>query len=594
MSDNIKLIFKNQNIFRILQLFASQKDPKFYLREIARQLNLNAGAIHGDLVFLEKAGLVISQQEGKNKYFKLNSVNQDFNYLKPLLSRGGRNNQEQEIITVLFEEHWVSPLTQSVNYFGWQACSDDSIFSTRLGSCAGVYYDAFLKFPFNEERWTERSKEVNGMLENKKFIFQHYQEFKELIKKMDTSLLKIVRQPQINSSFIENLREVYLLGIEACRLGYVGVVADMPTELLTKTMRTIIEKRTTQLKIKETVPELVNILSSPPELSQAFVREKAFLKLAEVIIKKPTKNWSLDSKIFSAIQDYFDRYYWTDFGHFGTDKSIKDVVEELKTMIAKETLIGVRKRIREIDNYRVKTRVKKQVLYKKLSLNEKEKLVFESAGTFALIKALRLEYLSGLNSQISRLTGYLSKKYKVDKKLFYFCHFGEILNIYEHGLAKKFIAILKNRSKFCIFRDFSNCYGGQILAGQEAQQFYDKYVKEVQKEINDIESFHGSVAYPGRVKGPVRIINSPKEMNKMQNNDILVTTQTIPEMLPAMKKAAAFITNSGGITCHAAIVAREMKKPCIVGTKIATKILHDGDFVQVDAFKGVINIIRIN
>jgi len=55
-----------------------------------------------------------------------------------------------------------------------------------------------------------------------------------------------------------------------------------------------------------------------------------------------------------------------------------------------------------------------------------------------------------------------------------------------------------------------------------------------------------------------------------------------------MKKAVAFVTDEGGITCHAAIISREMKKPCIIGTKIATRALKDGDLVEVDANKGVV------
>jgi pyruvate,water dikinase len=59
-----------------------------------------------------------------------------------------------------------------------------------------------------------------------------------------------------------------------------------------------------------------------------------------------------------------------------------------------------------------------------------------------------------------------------------------------------------------------------------------------------------------------------------------------------MEKAAAFITDEGGITCHAAIVSRELKKPCIIGTKIATQVLKDGDLVEVDANNGVVKIMN--
>lgn len=71
----------------------------------------------------------------------------------------------------------------------------------------------------------------------------------------------------------------------------------------------------------------------------------------------------------------------------------------------------------------------------------------------------------------------------------------------------------------------------------------------------------------------------------------MVSASTSPQLLPAMKQAAAFLTDVGGITSHAAIVARELKKPCVVGTKYATQILKDGDMVEVDANKGIVRRI---
>ena len=67
---------------------------------------------------------------------------------------------------------------------------------------------------------------------------------------------------------------------------------------------------------------------------------------------------------------------------------------------------------------------------------------------------------------------------------------------------------------------------------------------------------------------------------------------TTTNMNPLISKVKAIVTNEGGILCHAAIIAREFKKPCIVGTKIATQVLHDGDLVEVDANKGIVKIIK--
>ena len=87
-------------------------------------------------------------------------------------------------------------------------------------------------------------------------------------------------------------------------------------------------------------------------------------------------------------------------------------------------------------------------------------------------------------------------------------------------------------------------------------------------------------------------MNTEKESSKFNKGDVLVTGMTRPEFVPLMKKSSAIITNEGGITCHAAIISRELGKPCIIGTKIATKVLHDGDLVEVDADNGVVRILE--
>lgn len=109
---------------------------------------------------------------------------------------------------------------------------------------------------------------------------------------------------------------------------------------------------------------------------------------------------------------------------------------------------------------------------------------------------------------------------------------------------------------------------------------------------NAISIIKGQIAARGFAKGRVRIIISKSKIKDFKNGEILVSSMTTPEYVPAMKKAKAIITDEGGITCHAAIVSREMKKPCIIGTKIATRVLKDGDFVEVDADKGVVEIIK--
>ncbi|HTX86551.1 MAG TPA: PEP-utilizing enzyme [Candidatus Nanoarchaeia archaeon] len=126
--------------------------------------------------------------------------------------------------------------------------------------------------------------------------------------------------------------------------------------------------------------------------------------------------------------------------------------------------------------------------------------------------------------------------------------------------------------------------------------FVDKEVDKIEKMLSPqgaAKMIKGNIAYGGKVFGPVRIVLDPKKDGQsFKKGEILVTGMTRPEFLPMMKKASAFITDAGGILSHAAIVARELRKPCLIGTKIATKILKDGDLVEVDADKGIVKIIK--
>lgn len=91
---------------------------------------------------------------------------------------------------------------------------------------------------------------------------------------------------------------------------------------------------------------------------------------------------------------------------------------------------------------------------------------------------------------------------------------------------------------------------------------------------------------PGIASGVVKILKSTKEISKIREGDILVAEMTNPDFVPAMKKAVAIVTDSGGKTSHAAIVSRELGIPCVVGTELATKTLKTGEVITVDGAKG--------
>lgn len=141
----------------------------------------------------------------------------------------------------------------------------------------------------------------------------------------------------------------------------------------------------------------------------------------------------------------------------------------------------------------------------------------------------------------------------------------------------------------------------EYIFGSKATSFYDEIVGTNTPTMSS-GVLRGAVAHPG--KGSITatvFVMSPdygdfaaltQKMDAMEQGMILVSQTTTLEMMPALRKAAAIVTDIGGFLSHAAITARELNIPCVVGTEVGSKVFHDGDLVEVDADAGAVRIVR--
>ncbi|MBI4050121.1 MAG: hypothetical protein HY398_01585, partial [Candidatus Doudnabacteria bacterium] len=146
--------------------------------------------------------------------------------------------------------------------------------------------------------------------------------------------------------------------------------------------------------------------------------------------------------------------------------------------------------------------------------------------------------------------------------------------------AKAFVSISKNH-RF------------KLYTGKTVQKYIDKY--ENYRNISSVKGIIGNKR--GRVRGKAFVVsNENLDLNKlprgMKKGMILIVQNAWPEFAKYYKLASAIITNEGGITSHGVVVSREFGIPCIVGTKIATKVFKDGDLVEVDANRGIVKKIN--
>lgn len=163
----------------------------------------------------------------------------------------------------------------------------------------------------------------------------------------------------------------------------------------------------------------------------------------------------------------------------------------------------------------------------------------------------------------------------------------EILNFLRDGTLPD-IHVLTQRDNLAIVS--SSADQNIVLMGDEAMVL--KKDLEMVNVEDDRREIKGVIAQKGCVRGEVKIILTGDDISKVGEGDVLVTSMTRPEWVGGIQRASAIITDVGGTLCHAAIIARELQKPCIIGTKIATRVLKDGDIVEVDADNGIVRIIK--
>ncbi len=174
-------------------------------------------------------------------------------------------------------------------------------------------------------------------------------------------------------------------------------------------------------------------------------------------------------------------------------------------------------------------------------------------------------------------------KKKLTKEYIKYLNF---LTLHDIENALPTISTLAERSRGYIYFD-------GLIETQDYENWFSQNGIIVETE-NENTSLKGDVAYPAQARGKVCIIYSEADFPKFEEGDILVTPMTVPKFTEIIAKASGIITDEGGITCHASIIAREMHIPCLVGCKNATKLLKDGDLVEIDGATGNITIIKEN
>jgi phosphohistidine swiveling domain-containing protein len=280
-------------------------------------------------------------------------------------------------------------------------------------------------------------------------------------------------------------------------------------------------------------------------------------------------------KISHSINDEYlqKKYFWLDQGYIGRGLS--------------------RSEIRNIRRHHKNTgdsvKIRKSILLKELALSPNEKNIFKVSSDLVFLKSLRADSRQAIYVVVNHIVDLLAKHWRIPASHLETLSTEELISAIKSSYID--VGVLADRWRHSLaIPESIDKY--KIISGSEVEKILSGYTGEKNKKISNSGEMKGQIAQSGKVRGMVRLVFGSQHNSRVKKGDILVSISTSPQLLPAMKLAAAFVTDVGGITSHAAIVARELKKPCIVGTRNATQILKDGDLVEVDADKGVVKIIK--
>lgn len=364
---------------------------------------------------------------------------------------------------------------------------------------------------------------------------------------------------------------VQLWGIEACWLEESPLTKELKEKLR------LIDKKNKFVEYKIA-------LSATNGKTIAYAEREEFLKML-IFFQKNKVNFKKikGSKFEKMLNNHIRKYAWITFEYKSDLWSKKRWIEECIKTIKKNPLKLLKKQIQEFESQIIrKNQILKELKFSKKTMNVLNVLdAFNKERDWAKGKTVQAFLV------FEKVFQEMARRLGISKKEMFMMTSDEIITCLMN--PEKMNSIIDNRRNNEIILVIKK---GNNEISTEIKKIFEREKIEDMTEKKESTEFKGVPASPGYAKGRVRVIDNANEINTFIEDEILVTYMTTMEFTPLFPKAKAIICDEGGVSSHAAIVSREFKKPCIVGTKIATRVLKTGDLIEINATKGLIKIIK--
>ncbi len=395
-----------------------------------------------------------------------------------------------------------------------------------------------------------------------------------------------------SSELAERYAHLHRLQVAAHTPGLPWIVLEFDHALLTNYLLDYLKGQIKKRNLKTSAGQAFSTLTTPTEDSFAQREEQSMLTIAAQIhdarVRKLFESENIEQigqrleKMLPDVARQLDAHHrafcWLPYMYEGPAWKKKYFIQVLKGLLRQDVagLLETRK------NRHTQVRTEQARLLQQLEIDPRHRRLLQVANEIVFTKAYRKDCLYHFFYGLEPLLKEAAKRLGLTLRQIRRCTPEELIQSLKTGHADA--DELNRRWEGHVF--FVQGQNVKILTGNQADRFMQALAVEKHDPAHDVRQLSGDCACPGYAKGVVRRVERPEDMKKMNKGDVLVAHATNPDIVSAMKLASAIVTDMGGITCHAAIVSRELKIPCVIGTKVATHVLKDGQAVEVDATHG--------
>jgi len=564
----------------ILSIMLRDKERGYYVNELIRLTGRYPNSIHKSLITLERQGFVKSKKVGNRKFHKIVKKHkyrstvekiigvEDFSKDEPaesewikLVNRGASLALTNEITISNYENlksligysadhYWYNSVTGGVYYkkeevskvgeIISQKAREDTEFSSYIADECRERADALVSF----------SKRISKLdlvdYSNKKLA--------NLIKKFRYQLRELLPflivphsvERVILSEIEEDLRKALL------KVG--GIKSfEKYLEALVTPASDYAEERNAALKIA------------------LYIKEHSMTNKAKTLISKHTNNYRW-IPLFNLTEELLTESYFLE--------EIQNIIKHVR---------NPKEELKNSGEFGKKRRKEIEVVFKKIGAGKELRDKVKILQSYIYLRTYRRDAIAQANYYHLPVINEVAKRMDISVDKAKLVTYEEMINFLVGGRILS-LEVINERSiawaSICMKGKQKVISGMENIIGAIERNRIVPLASDLQKTLR------GRAACRGQVTGRVKIVRKLSELEKVQKGDVLVARMTTPDYMVAVHKAAAIVTDEGGVTCHAAIVSREYNLPCIVGTKNATNLLSDNDLVEVNAEEGIVRAIE--